>query len=646
MKFTVHNEIFADFPKAKFGFIYFTGIDNTKDLSNDFNKKRLELFKDVQSRGDELLSSEKVSAWENVFKNNWGLAGRDFMPSHKALIKRIINQGSIRSINPMVDIYNFVSIKNLVPIGGHSLANTNDDITIRKAKDDDIFIPMFSDSKEEFKLNIPAYTTGNKILTANLIWRQADASKVTPDTTDIFIPIDDLCGIFSKEDILSIAEEFINLVKSELGGTCSMGMVDSQNPSASLETSKKGVGAINKKTNTDPKIIDELLSRGVHALFTKEDLKKKLLSGKQLHLKLGTDVTSANLTLGHAVVHRKMRDFQELGHRVTLIIGDFTTLVGDHSDKVDMRGETNIEQIKEFEKTWTEQFFKTVLKENTVIRHNSEWLKGLDFNDVINLAKQFTVSQMLDRETFRLRYESEKPIGLDEFLYPLMQGYDSVALNCDIEFGGTDQTFNLLAGRKLMPAFGQVPQSALVMKLLTGNDGRPMGKSLKNYIPILDNANDMYGKIMSIIDEIIIEYFELITRVPMSEIKEMEKEMKAGKVNPMELKKKLAREVVSFYHSKEDAISAQNHFEQTVQNKEVMADDIESVKIKKSSYTLLELLKLVAKDLSGGEIKRLIIQGGISINTKVVKDMNQGVTVSGGEVIKIGKRRFVKLIIK
>src|SRR3989338_1052762 len=243
------------------------------------------------------------------------------------------------------------------------------------------------------------------------------------------------------------------------------------------------------QVNTDEKKIDEILTRGVHEVYTKEELQKKLLSGKQLHIKLGTDVTGAFLHLGHAVMHRKLRDLQELGHQVTLIIGDFTTLVGDHSDKVDMRAEITPEEIKKNEQEYKQQFFKTVMEEQTEIRRNSEWLKDLDFNDVIHLAKQFTVSQLLEREAFMIRYKAQKPIGLDEFLYPLMQGYDSVALKCDVEFGGTDQTFNLLAGRKLMPVFGLDPQSAMVMKLLTGSDGRPMVKSLKNYIPVSDNPN-------------------------------------------------------------------------------------------------------------------------------------------------------------
>ncbi|MCA9382174.1 tyrosine--tRNA ligase [Candidatus Dojkabacteria bacterium] len=388
---------------------------------------------------------------------------------------------------------------------------------------------------------------------------------------------------------------------------------------------------------------DELFTRGVHEVFTRKELEEKLNSGKPLSLKLGTDVTGANLTLGHAVVHRKLRDFQELGHKVVLIIGDFTTLVGDHSDKVEMRQETTSEEIRKNEQTYTDQFFKTVHKEGTEIVHNSDWLKELDFNDVINLAKKFTLQQMFDREAFQLRYKNNKPIGLDEFLYPLMQGFDSIHLKSDVEFGGTDQTFNLLAGRKLMPEFGLDPQCAIAMKLLTGNDGRPMGKSLKNFIPIMDNPNDMFGKVMSIVDEVIIEYFELVTRVPMSEVKEMEAEMKAGKVNPMELKKKLAGEIVTFYHSKEAAIEAEQRFRSTVQNKAEITE-LPEVKVEKGKVKLMDLLKLVNPNESAGDIKRVIRQGGVSISGKAINDPNEIVRIRGGEVIKYGKKVFVRVV--
>jgi len=394
---------------------------------------------------------------------------------------------------------------------------------------------------------------------------------------------------------------------------------------------------------TDEKKINEVLTRGVHEVFTKEDLRKRLMSGKQLHLKLGTDVTGPLLHLGHAVVHRKIRDFQELGHKVTLIIGDFTTLVGDHSDKVDMRSEAAPAEIKKNEETYKQQFFKTVLKEQTQIRHNSEWLKKLNFNDVIHLSKQFTLQQMMDRETFLLRYKSNNPIGMDEFLYPLMQGYDSVALKCDVEFGGTDQTFNLLAGRKLTEVYGIEPQSAVVMRLLTGGDGRPMGKSLKNFIPITDNPFDMYGKIMSIVDGVIWEYYELVTRVPMEEIDAMRRGVESGE-NPMQYKKRLAREIVRFYHTADDAEKAENVFEETVQKGGISGELVTETHVT-GTMTVLEFLKQAKSGaVSSAEIKRVIEQGGVEVNGEKLTEMNRETEFKSGTMVKFGKRDFIKVI--
>lgn len=393
--------------------------------------------------------------------------------------------------------------------------------------------------------------------------------------------------------------------------------------------------------DTNPVKIKEILSRGVYEIVTKKELEEKLLSGRQLHLKLGIDVTGPLIHLGHSVIQRKIRDFQELGHKVTLIIGDFTTLVGDHSDKVDMRDERDRASISKDEETYKDQFFKTVLKENTEVRHNSEWLSKLDFNDVIGLAKVFTVGQMLEREAFNKRFTAQKPIGLDELLYPLMQGYDSIALKCDVEFGGTDQIFNLLAGRKLMEAKGLVPQNTFSMNLLTGSDGRPMGKSLKNYIPVNDSPNDMFGKLMSIIDEVIFDYFELVTRVPMADIETMKQEVANG-ANPMTFKKDLALNVVEFYHGRQEALKAQAHFQKTVQNKEVELEDLVDINVNTNEATILELLK-EHSGLSSGDLKRLVAQGGIEMDGVKVTDYTKSLALKSGVIIKVGKRKYFRV---
>lgn len=395
----------------------------------------------------------------------------------------------------------------------------------------------------------------------------------------------------------------------------------------------------NMKIITDEKKIEEVLTRGVHEVFTKEELRKKLLSGKQLHFKLGTDVTGSFLHLGHSVIHRKLRDFQELGHKVTLIIGDFTTLVGDHSDKVDMREETNLKDVKKMEKSYKDQFFKTVIKNQTKVRHNSEWLKNLNFNDVIGLAKQFTLAQMLDRQSFMLRYKSGKEIGLDEFMYPLMQGYDSVALKCDVELGGTDQTFNLLAGRHIMPSFGVAPQCAVAMKLLLGSDGRPMGKSLKNFIPISSSNTEMYGQVMSIIDNVIFDYFELVTRVPMFEIEKMKQAVASGE-NPMIFKKKLAKEIVSFYHGEKKAEEAEENFKNTFAKGGIPEDILEV--IVKDDTKLMDVLLSEKIISSKTEFRRLIGEGAITDMDKNEKIKDTEIKVLK-TVYKIGKHRFIKI---
>lgn len=399
------------------------------------------------------------------------------------------------------------------------------------------------------------------------------------------------------------------------------------------------------KVITDPKLIDEVLSRGVHDAFGRDELRAKLLSGKQLHVKLGTDVTGKDLHLGHSVIHRKLRDFQELGHRVTLIIGDFTTLVGDHSDKVDMRTETTASEIKEREKTYQEQFFKTVHADTTTIRHNSEWLQDLNLAKLIPMMQAYTVQQMFDRETFKKRFQEGKPIGFDEWIYPIMQGYDSVVLEPDVELGGTDQTFNLLAGRRLMPLFKQEPQAAIAMKLLLGSDGRPMGKSLQNYIPITAEPADMYGKVMSVVDSVIWDYFELVTRVPMAEIEVMKKRVADGE-NPMISKKALAREIVGFYHGADAALDAEKSWESTF-SKGVFPEDAKKISVK-IKMPLAELLVEHGFVKSKAEFRRLVQEGAITFSGKIEerKIIDPASLVEESGALRIGKKRFLHIEVK
>lgn len=398
-----------------------------------------------------------------------------------------------------------------------------------------------------------------------------------------------------------------------------------------------------KNIVTDKNKIEEVLTRGVHDLFTKEELLKKLSSGKPLIIKLGTDVTGSDLHLGHTVMHRKVRDFQDLGHSVVLIIGDYTVLVGDHSDKLDMRKERDAKDIEKDLKGYEDQFFMTVHKKGTKVLKNSTWLKKLSFGDVIGLAKQFSVAQLLDRETFLMRYKGGKTIGLDEFLYPLMQGYDSVAIGADIELGATDQTFNILAGRVLTQSMSKKGQQCgITMKLLLGSDGRPMGKSLENYIPLRSSPNDMYGKIMSIADSVMFDYFELITRIPMKEIELMKAKVASGE-NPMQFKKILAHDIVSFYYGEDNAKKAAESFTSTFSKKEIPAD-AKKIKVKIGAPLVDVLIKngFVA---SKSEFRRLVEEGAITFKGHIEekKIIDPASLVSEPGALKIGKRRFLHI---
>lgn len=394
------------------------------------------------------------------------------------------------------------------------------------------------------------------------------------------------------------------------------------------------------KVNTDPKKVDEVLSRFVENVVVKEELKKEMLSGKSLKIYLGTDVTGEDLHLGHAVIHRKLRDFQELGHKVTLVIGDYTTLVGDHSDKADQRTETNEKKISELEKTYVDQFAKTVKIDEVEVVHNGDWLSKLTLREIIDLAKIFTVQQNIERDAFQKRLKAKSPIGLDEFLYPLMQGYDAYALKTDIQIGGTDQTFNLHAGRKIMEHFGMKPQAYITMDLLVGNDGRKMGKSLMNFISLRSTPNDMYGQLMSISDEVMKDYFVSLTRLPLDEIDKILKEEK-----PIDAKKKLAHEITKFYSSEKEASEAEKHFSSTVQKGQT-PEAMKTFELKKLSekMNIVDLLDKTGITPSRGEAKRLVKQGGVEVDEKKVTDIDSEISVKSGMILKAGKRNWVKLV--
>jgi tyrosyl-tRNA synthetase len=388
------------------------------------------------------------------------------------------------------------------------------------------------------------------------------------------------------------------------------------------------------------KDINTLLRRGVAEIIVEEEMIKLLKSGKKLRLKEGLDPSSTDIHLGHAVGLRKLRQFQELGHQVVLIVGDWTARIGDPSGASITRPMLTAEQVKANAETYMNQFFKIVDKEKTEVRWQSEWFGKFDLADVIRLTSKFTVAQFLARDDFSKRYSEGRPIAITELLYPLMQAYDSVAIQSDIEFGGTDQKFNFLVGRELQAMMGQPSQQCFMTPLLVGTDGvQKMSKSLGNYIGIAEPPEDIYGKTMSIRDDFILTYFELLTDVPDEELAEFKKQLDDG-INPMALKKRLGRDLVTQLYSAKDAGEAEAHFNKVVQKKEV-PDEIEEYKVA-GDIIISRLLVDAKMAASRSEANRLIKQGAVSIDGEKISDANNA--VPAGVIIKVGKRRFVKVI--
>lgn len=378
-----------------------------------------------------------------------------------------------------------------------------------------------------------------------------------------------------------------------------------------------------------------------------EKLKKSEKEGRPLIIKLGLDPTAPDIHLGHTVVLRKLKHFQDLGHQIVIIIGDFTGMVGDPTGKSETRKQLTMEQVRENAETYRKQIFKILDRDKTIIRFNSEWLAPLTFEDVIRLASKYTVARMLEREDFKNRFTNNLPISIHEFFYPLMQGYDSIALRADVELGGTDQKFNILMGRTLQKEYGQQEQVALFMPILEGTDGeKKMSKSLGNYIGINESPDEIYGKTMSIPDTLILRYFELATDVHPDEIDKMKRQMDSGEVNPRDLKMRLARELVALYHGKDASIKAEENFI-SVFSKGNAPEDIEEVAISRAEFSdgriwlpkLLAIAKLVP---STSEARRLVEQGAVRING-VKAESTGDVEVKDGDVLNVGKRKFAKI---
>jgi len=408
----------------------------------------------------------------------------------------------------------------------------------------------------------------------------------------------------------------------------------------------------------NPELLTTITERGVSEIISRDEFVRLLRSGRPLRLKMGFDPSRPDIHLGHVVGLRKLRQLQDLGHQVILIVGDWTAQIGDPSGQSATRPMLTHEQVMENAQSYLRQFFKVVDEDKTQVVQQSEWFGKFTLADVINLTGKFTVAQFLQRSDFAQRFADKRPIALTELLYPLLQAYDSVAIESDVEFGGTDQMFNLLVGRELQGIVGQVPQQCFLMPILVGTDGvQKMSKSLNNYVGVDEPPAEMFGKIMSVSDGLILSYFEYLTDVPQADLADMSRDLSQDSVNPMGYKKRLAWEITSQFHDQESADAAQAQFERVIQGGD-LPDEIQEVTLEflrgqgvlaDGEARVNRLLVATGLVSSNAEAKRMVGQGAVEVvhqsgYTESVSPGNSAMSVQPGDVVRVGKRRFVRLI--
>ncbi len=390
--------------------------------------------------------------------------------------------------------------------------------------------------------------------------------------------------------------------------------------------------------------IERIFDRTIAEVIVREELEEKLRSGRKLRLKQGFDPSKPNLHIGNAVGLRKLRQFQELGHQVVLVVGDWTARIGDPSGRDESRAMLSPEEVLRNAETYMQQFFIVVDRSRAQVRWQSEWYDKFSLADVFNLASRFTMAQMMAHETFRKRWEEGRPLTLMELMYPLLQAYDSIAIQADVEFGGMDQKFNILAGRELQTSLGLPPQDVLLVPLLPGTDGRKMSKSFGNTIDLTDQPDQMYGKAMSISDDMLDEYLTLVSEIPDAELEEIRRALAQGTVNPRDVKMRLARDIVRQFHGQEAARTAEAEFIRIFQRRQ-LPSEIPSYELPGDQpVPIIELLTGAGLTTSASAAGRLILQGGVRVDNEKVQDIHAKIEARDGTIVRVGKRKFVRIV--
>jgi tyrosyl-tRNA synthetase len=686
MRFRVHDEVFEQFPNVCIGLVAAWGVDNAGS-SPVIDALLRKAEQDVHTAliEDSTLAERSFGPWRSAF-TALGINPSRFKGSVEALANRALKGSRVPSLSPAVNLANAASLRFLVPLGSHDLDCLRGDLMVGPAPAGFLFTPLGQEEADEVDEGEFVYRDDHEVRTRRWIWRQNDHSKVTPASRNILFPIDGWVGD-NDHAVVAAQALLVRYLREELGAHTAVFFLDRDHREVVIAPADQGSEQIthredgfhmagrgyveHQSTPLEPieaatvavtkaparsagdrwsslsglDDIGTLLERGTEEVVVRAELEARMRRGDTLRVKFGVDPTSPHMHLGHAVVLRKLRAFQRLGHKICLVIGDFTAQIGDASDRTAMRQMLSEETVYQNLATYRKQIGRILDEDQVEWSYNADWLGPLRFKDIVGLAANFTVAQILERENFANRYAARQPIGLQEFLYPLMQGYDSVALKADVELGGTEQLFNLLAGRTLQRAFGQAPQAVMTLTLLLGLDGLKMSKSQGNAISLEEPAVDMYGKLMSIPDEQILPYFELCTELPLDEISVIAEELAAG-ANPMLFKKRLALAVTNLYHTSAQARKAQETFETVVQGRAKPAEMAEVVLDNRPERRLLELLVTLGLADSNSTARRKTVEGAVWIDDIQITDPTSTIAVRNGMEVRVGKRNYRRVRIQ
>ena len=621
--------------------------------------------------GAGLHGNPTVARWEQAFEAE-GINPRTHMPSVAALAQRCLRGDYTRSINPAADIANLISLKHLVPVGAHDVDRLSGDMTVRLSRDGDTFNASAGDETEEVPPGEPVYATGSDIRTRRWVWRQAERAMTMPESRMIVFPVDGFTDSTS-ELVEPATRELALLAKAVLGGEVCYGSVNADRPSLSEDDSSltraddieeatallQSLGATEEDAESYPAppadeslskwSLSDLLRRGIlDGVNVEEELQQDLDSGRRLTIYQGFDPTSTSLHIGHYLSLRVLRWFQLNGHRVIFLFGDFTARIGDPTGQSAERRQLTREDVVANAQTWRNQISRVLDLggENPIeIKWNGEWLDQLTLRDMIEISANVTVQQLIERDMFQERLTHQRPLHLHETLYPLLQGYDSVAMSVDAELGGRDQMFNMMVGRDLVRNYNGKTKHVLMTPLIPGLDGRKMSKSYGNTVDLIENPVDMFFKLTQVSDELLPMFLSVLTDTPDQEIDEVRSRL-SSESNLQDARERFARVVTERLHGTDEAERAQTEFTRVV-DEGSMRQDVEEVilKLSQEPLTILDVAVATGLATSRGDARRLIQQGGLEINDLRHTEPTLQLSPEDieGAIIKMGKRGFVRM---